>query len=127
MDRVKKIRIIYSLVVLLLPYRKLIAQERPDTLSIGALQEVLAAAVKNNPGQEVYRQQVRQARYNYQAAKGYWYPALSGSLSGQQNLSLAVTPVPGILVGQPGTTYYAQFGKRYAYNAGVNGSQNLFD
>ncbi|HEX9509268.1 MAG TPA: TolC family protein [Puia sp.] len=127
MDRAQKIRITYNLVVLLLPYWELIAQEKPDTLSIGTLQEVLSVAVKNNPGQEVYRQQVRQARYNYQAAQGYWYPAVSGSLSGQQNLSLAVTPVPGILVGQPGTTYYAQFGKRYAYNAGINVTQNLFD
>src|SRR5258708_32378979 len=104
MDRAQKIRITYNLVVLLLPYWELIAQEKPDTLSIGTLQEVLSVAVKNNPGQEVYRQQVRHARYNYQAAQDYWYPAVSGSLSVQQNLSPAVRARPGILLRQPGTT-----------------------
>lgn len=127
MRRTEYIPILLFLLILSLSPNELFAQERPDTLAIGSLVEALATAVKHNPGQEIYRQQLLQARSNYKAAKGYAYPAISGAFSGTQNLNLAVTPVPGELVGQPGTTYYAQFGKRYAYNAGVNVSQNLFD
>jgi len=101
------------------------AQQRSDTL--GSLQEVLSLAVKHNPTQAVYLQQIRQARYNYKSTKGAFYPNASAAFSGTDNLHLATTPVPGELVGAPGTTYYAQFGKKYVYNAGVTLTQNIFD
>src|SRR5471030_524411 len=95
------------------------AQTKPDTVRINSLSDVFTAAIKHNPTQAVYQLQIKQAQYNYKASKGYLYPNASASFNGQDNLHLAVTPIPGILIGQPGTTFYAQFGKKYTYNTGV--------
>ncbi len=102
------------------------AQTGPqDTIVIGSLSEALDRALRSNPTQAVYQQQIRQARYNYKATKGAFYPNAAGTFGGTDNLHLAVTPIPGELVGAPGTTYYAQFGKKYAYNAGITLTQNI--
>lgn len=101
--------------------------QQADTVKLNTLQDVIAKAIKNNPTQAVYQQQIKQAQYNYKAAKGFMYPNVSGTFNGQDNLHLAVTPIPGILIGQPGTTYYAEFGKKYTYNTGFNVSENIFD
>ncbi|HEY0244461.1 MAG TPA: TolC family protein [Mucilaginibacter sp.] len=103
------------------------ANAQTDTISINSLAEVFNAAIKHNPTQAVYQLQIRQAQYNYKAAKGFIYPNASASFSGTDNLHLAVTPIPGILIGQPGTTFYAQFGKKYAYNTGITLGQDLVD
>ena len=103
------------------------AQAKPDTVKINSLSEVFNTAIKHNPTQTVYQLQIKQAQYNYKASKGYLYPSASASFNGQDNLHLAVTPIPGILIGQPGTTFYAQFGKKYTYNTGVTLGQDLID
>lgn len=103
------------------------AQGRPDTVRLASLEATIEAAVQHNPTPAVYQQQTRQAQYNYQAAKGLLLPQASAGFTGNDNLHLPITPVPGELIGQPGTTYYAQFGKQYAYSAGVTLSQKLFD
>lgn len=102
------------------------AQSR-DTLKLNTLQEAIFLSIKNNPTQAIYQQQVKQAKYNYQASRGFLYPNVNGSFNGQDNLHLAVTPIPGILINQPGTTYYAQFGKKFSYNTGLNVNENIFD
>ena len=96
-----------------------------DTTVIGSLPEALDRALRSNPTRAVYQQQIRQARYNYKATKGAFYPNATGTFGGTDNLHLATTPIPGELVGAPGTTYYAQFGKKYAYNAGITLTQNI--
>jgi outer membrane protein len=96
-----------------------LAQTKPDTIKINSLSQVFDQAVKNNPTQAIYQLQIKQAQYNYKASKGYIYPNASASFNATDNLHLAVTPIPGILIGQPGTTFYAQFGKKYSYNTGV--------
>jgi outer membrane protein TolC len=106
---------------------RLRGQDRPDTLVVNSLSEVIDKALKNNPTITVYRQQVLQARYNLNTAKGFIYPTVSGSFNGQDNLHLAVTPVPGELIGKPGTTFYAQFGKTYVYNSGLNFQENVLN
>lgn len=98
-----------------------------DTVTLNSLPEVIALAIKTNPTQAIYQQQVKQAVYNYKASKGYLYPNISGSFNGQDNLHLGVTPIPGILINQPGTTYYAQFGKQYVYNTGITVNENIFN
>jgi outer membrane protein TolC len=104
------------------------AQVKPDTVTIGSLQQAVSIALKNNPTQAVYLQQIRQAQYNYKATKGVFYPNASAAFNGTDNLHLAITPIPGeLLGGAPGTTYYAQFGKKYVYNTGVTLTQNIFD
>ncbi|WP_158799200.1 TolC family protein [Pedobacter sp. L105] len=104
-----------------------LAQNKADTLVMGSIQEAISLAVKHNPSQAIYQQQILQAKYTYKSVKGGFYPSASASISGQDNLHLAVTPVPGELIGKPGTTYDLQFGKKYNYNTGINLGENIFN
>ncbi len=105
----------------------LFSQESPNIVTLSSLDHAFQKALKSNPRQNIYRLRTRQAIYNHKSALGFLLPSASGTFNGTDNLSLGVTPVPGELVGEPGTTFYAQFGKRYNYNAGLNLSQVLFD
>ena len=96
-----------------------------DTTRLATLDQAIAAAVKSNPTQEIYLQQMKQAALNYKAAQGFLYPNASLGFNGTDNLSLAVTPVPGVIFGQPGTTIYAKFGKHYVYNTGLTLNQDI--
>lgn len=121
-------KIIFSILVsLIIFHAAAFSQETPNTVKFNSLAEVLQKTVASNPKQAIYQHRIRQAAYNYKASRGFLLPTASGTINGTNNLSLGVTPVPGELVGQPGTTFYAQFGKRYNYNAGLNLGQTLFD
>ena len=96
-----------------------------DTIRLTTLDQTIAAAVKSNPTQEVYLQQMKQAALNYKAAQGFLYPNASLGFNGTDNLNLAVTPIPGVIFGQPGTTIYAKFGKHYVYNTGLTLNQDI--
>jgi outer membrane protein TolC len=98
-----------------------------DTLRLTSLDQTFALLVSNSLSGAINDQQIRQARYNLKAAKGYLYPSVTGTFSGQDNLHLAITPVPGELVGQPGTTFNAQFGKKYNYDAGLIATEDLLN
>ena len=102
-------------------------QNTTDTVKLGSLNEVITSAIKNNPTQAIYQQQIKQAEYNFKASKGYIYPNASGSFNGTDNIHLGVTPVPGELIGRPGTTFYAQFGKQYNYSTGITLNQDILD
>jgi outer membrane protein len=99
----------------------------PDSVKLSSLDETYTLLLKNNLSLAVYLRQIKQAQYNLKAAKGVLYPHINGSFAGQDNLHLAITPVPGELVGKPGTTFNAQFGKKYSYNTGLTASQDLVD
>lgn len=103
----------------------LLALTGSDTTIIHSLQEAQQTAQKQNPTLAVYQQQTRQARYDYQATKGAFYPNASAAFNATDNLHLATTPVPGELIGQPGTTFYAQFGRKYTYSTGITLTQNI--
>lgn len=103
------------------------AQVNSDTLKISSLKAAIDIATQHNPTQAVYLEQIRQARYNYKATLATIYPNASASFNGTDNLHLAVTPIPGELIGRPGTVYNAQFGRKYVYNTGVTLSKSLFD
>jgi outer membrane protein len=92
-----------------------------------SLPEVWDATLKNNPTQHIYRMKTGQLTAEYHADQSYLYPQISGNFSGQDNLKLSVTPVPGELINQPGKTLYLTFGKHYVYNAGVTATENLFN
>jgi outer membrane protein TolC len=96
-----------------------------DTTRLTNLEKTIAAAVKSNPTQEIYLQQMKQAALNYKAAQGFLYPNASLGFNGTDNLSLSTTPVPGVIFGRPGETIYAKFGKHYVYNTGVSLSQDI--
>ena len=104
-----------------------VAQRQADTIKVGSLAEVISRAVQQNPTQAVYLEQIKQARYNYKSSKGFIYPNASAGFTGTDNLSLAITPVPGELIGKPNTTLDVQFGKHYVYNTGVTVSQSIFN
>lgn len=53
------------------------------------------------------------------ASQSSWRPTISSTISGQRNLKLATTILPGEIFGQPGTTIETQFGQKYNYNAGI--------
>jgi outer membrane protein len=91
------------------------------------LSEIITQVIKNNPTQAVYQQQIKQAEYNYKASRGFLYPQISGSFGGTDYLHLSTTPIPGELIGKPGTTFNAQFGKKYNYNTGITISHDFFD
>ncbi|HET6252833.1 MAG TPA: TolC family protein [Puia sp.] len=92
-----------------------------------SLPEVWSAALKDNPTQHIYQLKTGQLTADYHASQSYLLPQIAGNFSGQDNLKLSVTPVPGALINQPGKTLYLTFGKHYVYNAGINATENLFD
>jgi outer membrane protein len=100
---------------------------RPDSIIFHSITEVWAAAVRDNPTQRIYRLKNGQLTDDYRAAKSYLLPQAGLAFTGQDNLKLSVTPVPGELIGQPGKTLYLTFGKEYVYNAGLTVSENVFN
>ena len=100
---------------------------RPDSIVFHSVTEVWAAAVRDNPTQRIYRLKTGQLTDDYRAAKSYLLPQAGLAFTGQDNLKLSVTPVPGELIGQPGKTLYLTFGKEYIYNAGLTVSENVFN
>ena len=103
------------------------AATRPDSIVFHSVTEVWAAAVRDNPTQRIYRLKNGQLTDDYRAAKSYLLPQAGLAFTGQDNLKLSVTPVPGELIGQPGKTLYLTFGKEYIYNAGLTVSENVFN
>ena len=89
--------------------------------------EVWTAALRDNPTQWIYRLKTGQLTDEYHAAQSYLLPQVGAGFSGQDNLKLSVTPVPGELIGQPGKTLYLTFGKHYIYNTGFTATENIFN
>jgi outer membrane protein TolC len=104
-----------------------VAQQKLDTIPIDNLDMLWKLAIKNNSSQKIYNLKSQQAKADYNSARAYLLPQISGSFSGQDNTKLATTPVPGELLGQPNQTLYLQFGKQYVYNTGLTISKSLFD
>lgn len=92
-----------------------------------SLEELWQTALKNNSNQQVYMLQKQKAEADHKTAKSFIYPQAAAGFSGQDNLELATTPVPGELFGQPGKTLNLQFGTQYQYNTGLSLSKSLFD
>ncbi len=103
------------------------AQQNVDSIQIDNLDMLWKMALENNSSQKIYNLKSQQAKVDYNSARAYLLPQISGSFSGQDNTKLATTPVPGELLGQPNTTQYLQFGKQFVYNTGVTISKSLFD
>lgn len=97
------------------------------TFEIHSANDAIEKALKANPTMLVYELQKEKAEKNYKMAKAYRLPTITGSATGQRNISLATTPLPGEIFGQPGEVINAQLGQEYNYNAGIYLSKNLFD
>lgn len=101
------------------------AQDQP--LVISSFDGLWGLVLKNNPSEKVYALNVEKAVRDHRASLSFIYPSVNGGFTGQNNPQLAITPVPGELVGRPGTTYNVRFGKPYVYGAGFSGTENLFN
>ena len=99
----------------------------PGPIIFHSVTEVWSAAIRNNPTERIYRMKTGQLTEDYKASLGNLLPQASLGISGQDNLKLSVTPVPGELIGQPGKTLYLTFGKQYIYNADLQVSQTIFN
>jgi len=111
-----------KLLVFFLVTSNLSAQVKVDNL-----QDLWKIAVLNNPTQKVYALKSEQIMDTYKASQAFYYPQASLGFNGQDNLILGVTPIPGVLLNQPGKTFNVQFGKHYTYSPGLTLTKDLFD
>lgn len=103
------------------------AQNKITLVEVDSLEELLKLARIQNPDVKSYELNVTKRNYDVKTSKAARLPSIAGSFSGQRNLALSTTPVPGEFFGQPGTTVNAQFGQEYAYNAGITISKSFLD
>jgi outer membrane protein TolC len=103
------------------------ALTNPSELTFASVDEVITHALASNPDLEEYALRQKKARKDYNSVRFHWLPTLSGSFAGQRNAELSVTPLPGELFGQPGTTVDAQFGQEYSYKTGLTLSKSILD
>lgn len=117
--------LIVALLTCLLPSPKARAQDSTHTIT--SFTGLWDRVRRDNPTSRVYTLNIKKARIDRAASRSFLYPAVGGAFNGQDNLALAITPVPGELVGRPGTTYNVQFGKHYTYGTGLSATETLFD
>ncbi|GAB4409361.1 MAG: hypothetical protein OHK0053_36180 [Microscillaceae bacterium] len=84
-------------------------------------------ALAHNPDKKVYLLRISQAKQEHKTSKSYLYPSLSTAFSGQNNLQIPLTPVPGVLFGSTEDFVFTKFGAQFAYNAGFQMNYSLFD
>jgi outer membrane protein len=92
-----------------------------------SLEEIWSYALENNPDNAVYQLQVEKAIKDKKTANSYLYPKINVGMSGQYNMEIPETPIPGEIVGRPGETIYAKFGQAYNYTRGFSASKTLLD
>ena len=92
-----------------------------------SLNEIWSYSLKNNPDNSVYQLQVEKALKDNLTAKSYLYPKINAGFSGQYNMEIPETPIPGEIFGRPGETIFAEFGQTYNYTAGLSTSITLLN
>ena len=107
--------------------KNLLAQQDPNTIVFFNVSEAIAYGKKYNIDRNIQELLQDRAHAEHKLSKSYLLPTVSGSFTAQNNLNLATTPIPGELVGQPGTLVNVQFGQEYNYNAGITITQTVLD
>ena len=92
-----------------------------------SLNDVWEYSLSNNPENNIYRLKIEQAGQDKKTANSYLYPKVGAAFSGQKNIEIPETPVPGELMGKPGETVYMKFGQNYSYNSGISVSKTILD
>ncbi len=113
--------------LLLLHSNGIMAQNSSSVLRISSFREAWEYALKNNPDQKSYALNIEKAKSELKTSKSFLWPSIAGSANAQHNIDLPETPVPGELVGKPGQTFYAKFGKKNSFNAGLSLSKSILD
>lgn len=101
--------------------------QQAETVQISSLDEAIAIAQRQNKNLTANTLRLKKSETELKLAKSAQRSQISGSFSGQKNLELATTFVPGELFGQPGETVAAQFGQEYQYNAGITLNKSLIN
>jgi len=122
-----KIKRDFFLLFLVFFYTNQFSYAQADTVLIAHLESIWQIALSNNSNLKILALQEVQAFKDVQTVKGQQLPQVAVNFTGQDNLKLSTTPVPGDLIGQPGKTVYLQFGKAYTYSTGVSITQPVFD
>lgn len=102
-------------------------QNTPSALSFPSFDSLWHQVLKDNPSERIYQLNVRKASLDQKTSQSFYYPNVGAGVTAQDNLYLPITPVPGELVGRPGTTYNVRFGKQYNYGAGLSASETVFN
>lgn len=92
-----------------------------------SIDEIWLYARENNPDNTIYQLQIDKAIKDQKITSSSLYPQINAGFSGQYNINIAETPIPGEAVGQPGETQYVKFGLPYAYNGGITVNKTLLD
>ncbi|WP_052955866.1 TolC family protein [Flavihumibacter petaseus] len=109
-------------ICLLLLVIPVFAQDKPLTLP-DALKYALSASQTAHKA----KLDVENVEHQIAEVKAGALPTISGSGSLTYNPLLQLTPIPGELTGQPGTTTLVAFGQKWNSGANVNLSQNLYN
>lgn len=113
----------FVLILLLMSVTQVLGQE----VILKSVDEAITMALARNKDYDNYLLEQQKAQQEYKQARSHRFPTISGTFSGQRNLDLATTPLPGEIFGEPGQTIDAQFGQAYTYNAGISISKDLFN
>ena len=108
----------FSIIVLLFSIFCLGQQQA--TVEFRSLEEAISYGLNKNLTIVSNELELEKAAIEVKLARSNRMPQISGTFTGQKNLELATTLVPGELFGQPGETVATQFGQEYQYNAGIN-------
>ena len=95
------------------------SQNQSSTITLSSFEETWNYALKNNPDQKSYLLNIEKAKADKITSQSFLWPSINGSFSGQYNIELPTTPIPGEIIGKPGTTIYAQFGQKFNYSTGI--------
>jgi outer membrane protein TolC len=92
-----------------------------------SLEEIWTYALENNADNALQQMQVEKAFADQKTAGSSLFPKIKGGISGQHNMNIAATPIPGEIVGRPGEVEFVQFGLPYVYQAGITITKTLID
>jgi outer membrane protein TolC len=96
-------------------------------LTLHSVDDAINLALSRNIDYQNYVLNQQKAGLEFKQSKSYRMPQIRGSMSGQRNIDLPTTPIPGEFIGEPGQSVYVQFGQKYTYNAGISISQKLIN
>ncbi len=102
----------------------LMAQAQETVLT---LKQAIHYALENNTPTSKAKLDEQANRYNIKEVKSQALPQVSAFGNFDNNLNIPVQLLPGELIGQPGTTVKAQFGKQYTVTGGAEINQKVFD
>ena len=103
------------------------AQNQSSTITLSSFEETWNYALKNNPDQNSYLLNIEKAKADKITSQSFLWPSINGSFSGQYNIELPTTPIPGEIIGKPGTTIYAQFGQKFNYTTGISVNKEILN